>query len=86
MVKVIQVIISDLLTRGTGKAPDAIRRVTQVYDFDGKLIAENDPVKIFSPENVITFGMLAVKHCKSAIDVQNLFEDWSKKYEKEQTI
>jgi hypothetical protein len=43
-----EVIVSTLTTRGDGKS-DPIREVTQVFEKDGELIAENDPY--FLPMN-----------------------------------
>ena len=40
--KVIQVIMTDSL-RGEGTPEDLGRIVTQYWDFDGNLLAENDP-------------------------------------------
>ena len=39
-----ELIISSLLTRGEGVDYSPIRRITQVYDKDGNLIAERDPL------------------------------------------
>lgn len=38
-----EVIITDIATRGEGIPYSPIRRITQVWDKDGCLIAENDP-------------------------------------------
>lgn len=38
-----EVIVSTLSTKGLGKALSPIRRITQVFEKDGTLIAENDP-------------------------------------------
>jgi hypothetical protein len=38
-----EVIITDLTTRGEGISYSPIRRITQVWDKDGVLIAEHDP-------------------------------------------
>jgi hypothetical protein len=43
-VKVIQVIRTNLLRRGTGKASDPIRIITQYWLMDGTLLFEVDPV------------------------------------------
>ena len=43
-VKVLSV-IQTISNRGTGTADDPIRNVTQYWDFDGNLLAENDPGK-----------------------------------------
>ena len=43
--KVIQVIVTDILRRGTGTAADPIRIITQYWSLDGELLAEVDPVQ-----------------------------------------
>lgn len=40
--KIIQVIVTEAL-KGKGSDNDPCRIVTQYWDFDGKLLAENDP-------------------------------------------
>lgn len=40
--KLIQVIVTDLDLRGKGTTEDPIRRVTQYWSTDGKLLAEDD--------------------------------------------
>ncbi len=44
-VKVTQVIITTLLRRGKGVENDPIRIITQIWDMDGNLIVEIDPLK-----------------------------------------
>lgn len=41
--RVIQVVETDLLLRGTGKQDNPYRRIVQYYSLDGKLLAEVDP-------------------------------------------
>lgn len=50
-----EVIITTLERRGKGEQHSPIRRITQVYDKDGNLIAEHDP----SPE---TFAAMDLIH------------------------
>lgn len=47
--KVIQVIETKSL-RGKGTIDDQCRLVTQYWDFEGKLIAENDPQRMLESE------------------------------------
>lgn len=49
-----EVIISDLTTRGKGITHSPIRRIIQVFEKDGTLIAENDP----SPETFCTMDLV----------------------------
>ena len=45
--KVIQVIVTTLLRRGSGKSEeDPIRIITQYWSLDGELLAEIDPTKV----------------------------------------
>jgi len=44
MVEVRQ-IIEVAFNRGSGVAPDMVRRVHAYYDLDGRLLAENDPLR-----------------------------------------
>lgn len=61
--KVIQVIESQI-ERGDGKE-NCFRQVTQYYDFDGNLLAENDPCAIPKRMTDIAFWseMLMPLHC-----------------------
>ena len=44
--RVIQVIVTNLTRRGSGKTPeDTVRVITQYWSFDGALLAEVDPYK-----------------------------------------
>jgi hypothetical protein len=49
-----EVIITNLLCRGKGIKSSPIRRVVQVFEKDGTLIAENDP----SPETFSAIDMI----------------------------
>lgn len=52
-----EVIISELAGRGSGKGPEStFRRVTQVYEKDGSLIAEFDPLSTLTFEQVQAFA------------------------------
>jgi hypothetical protein len=53
-IQVTQVIVSNQLTRGNGST-DPIRRVLQIFDFEGNLIAENDP-ETFTMMDLVHFG------------------------------
>lgn len=46
-----EVIITDLLLRGSGTNEDPYRRVVQVWSKDGNLIAENDPIDNENKQN-----------------------------------
>ena len=51
-----EVVITTLETRGHGGILSPIRRITQVYEKDGTLIAENDPSpETFSSNDLIHF-------------------------------
>ena len=54
-IEVRQVIISHLQTKGVGRVGDPYRKPIQVYDFDGSLIAENDPYTKFSADDFWDF-------------------------------
>lgn len=42
-VKTVELILTTLAKRGSGKYPDPVREVAQLWDKDGRLIAEFDP-------------------------------------------
>jgi hypothetical protein len=46
MVQCKEVIICNILSRGAGIFPSPTRNIIQVFDKDGKLIAENDPFSL----------------------------------------
>ena len=53
-IEVKQVVVTELRRMGTGIAPSPIRIIKEVYDFDGNLIAGNDPCE-FSVESILEF-------------------------------
>lgn len=53
-IEVRQVVITSMRTRGRGIEGDPIRKVVEVYDFDGTLIADNDPVSM-SGNDLVAF-------------------------------
>jgi len=58
-----EVIITSLERRGKGIETDPVRRVTQVYEKTGELIAENDPFKErFSFEDMRQFATYCLAH------------------------
>jgi hypothetical protein len=42
--KVLQVIVSDLTTRGVGSRDSPFRKITQCWTLEGELLGENDPL------------------------------------------
>lgn len=52
-----ELIISTLERRGSGKhVYDPIRKITQVFEKDGSLIAEQDPDQMFTKLDMVMFG------------------------------
>ena len=51
-----EVIVTDLELRGNGEAEAPYRRITQVYEKDGTLIAENDPISKYDYYDLINFA------------------------------
>jgi len=51
MIEIREVIITNLEQRGRGERNSPIRRVCQIYDKDGTLLAEKDPIETM---NVLT--------------------------------
>lgn len=45
VVRVVQLIETNIERRGTGSQEDPIRRIRQLWDFEGNLVAEHDPLK-----------------------------------------
>ncbi len=57
-----EVIIADLETRGTGTGTHSpLRRLTQVYEKSGKLIAEYDPSGGYTLEDLLDFADYTAK-------------------------
>lgn len=54
-IEVKEVIVCNRTTKGTGDKHSPIRRVTQVFEKDGTMIAEHDPL----PETFVAFDLLA---------------------------
>ena len=51
-----EVVITTLAKRGSGRPMDPVRNITQVWDADGGLIAENNPVKPPRFSQMLTFA------------------------------
>lgn len=71
-----EVIISTLTSRGKGVEADPVRRITEVYDKAGNLIAEKDPIGGYSKYDIISFCQwCAIKNPDSQINERAL-TDW----------
>lgn len=55
MICVKQVIFSDTARRGRGLEYSPIRNITEVFDFDGNLIADTDVMGDITPETILDF-------------------------------
>lgn len=75
-VKVIEVIYCTKKRNGKGVELDPIRCVTEIFDFEGKLIAENDPAKIFTQKEMASFALFVAKADWTKIDILELFRQW----------
>lgn len=74
MVKVQQVIICDKGTRGDGKSLP-VRSVTEVFDFDGNLIAESDP-HTYSIEHIRNFALMYLPKGQSVEEIEQQVRDY----------
>lgn len=76
MIKVKEVIITDLNRRGSGnheKSP--VRAVTEVYCKKGDLIASSDPYGNYTIEQMVDFGQLC--RLEESVSTIELFRRWS---------
>lgn len=71
-VKVKQVIICSKKRRGRGKIPSPIRVITEVLDFDGNLIAEDDPSGGYTPETILDFLKWKYKSVPEDEHIENI--------------
>jgi hypothetical protein len=72
-VAVRQLIVCTKSKRGNGSVHSPIRIITEVCDFDGNLIAEDDPMGGISPESILEF--LKYKYAQIPIDkhIQDIY-------------
>lgn len=62
-----EVIIANLTRRGAGKRHDPVRVITEVYEKDGTLIAEKDPVNtLFVAGDLVHFATWCITKGKIA--------------------
>lgn len=73
-----EVIISTIKRRGKGKLHSPIRCITEVYDKDGTLIAENDPSpETFTPLDLVHFACYCIdKDMKSESLTVDTIDKW----------
>ena len=73
MINVQEVIITDLNRRGNGK-DTPLRRIIEVYEKDGSLIAQNDPMGNYRMEDMIEFA----KYCRAdgTSRTEELLDKW----------
>ena len=82
--KVIQVIYCNKEVRGSGKFPDPVRGIGQIIDFDGNVLMENDPEKVFTKKDMINFAGFIYINIPSLNEsnldtVPELFDAWERK-------
>ena len=77
-IKVMQVIYSTKQRRGEGVELDPIRCITEIYDFNGNLIAENDCAKIYTLKEMVSFALFVSKEEHLSVDIITLFKKWEK--------
>lgn len=75
-----EVVVSTLTRRGQGKKHSPIRQITQVFEKDGKLIAEYDPCpETFTKGDMLDFARFCHKEdiCPgdTAIEIVDLWLD-----------
>ena len=76
-VKLMQVIYCTKKRSGNGIENDPIRRVTEIFDTDGNLLADKDPFKVYSRIDMIEFAKFIVKdHSKGITSIPELLDRW----------
>lgn len=73
-VAVKQLIVCSKSKRGNGSAHSPIRVITEVCDFDGNLIAEDDPVGGVSPESILEFMKYKYPQIPTDKHTQDIYE------------
>lgn len=76
-VKVINVIFCDKLRRGKGVESDPVRCVTEIFDFGGNLIAENDPEKIYTQKDLAGFALFVANSDWKNIPIADLLKRYT---------
>lgn len=56
-VKLIQVIFCEKVTIGKGEPDSPMRRIIEIFDTEGKLLAKNDPCGNYSIEDLNEFAL-----------------------------
>jgi len=74
--KVISVIYCTKKRAGTGVKLDPIRQVTEIFSFDGQLIADHDPDMIFTKKDMANFALFVAKSDWTKTDILELFNQW----------
>lgn len=75
-----EVIVTTLEVRGTGVENDPIRRITQVYEKTGELIAETDPLKNrYTEEDMRQFARHCLTHITNVVGITiEAVKEWDK--------
>lgn len=79
MIKNMEVIVTDLELRGNGTVENPYRRIYQVYDKEGNLLAEDDPNHPeFTSHDMLNFSQWCFENDKD----RNLMSlnDWKVRY------
>ncbi|MCX6216471.1 hypothetical protein [Spirosoma sp.] len=75
MIKVQELIVTDLSKRGSGKeALSPVRTILEVYTKEGKMLASNDPRGNYSVEDMVAFSKACLAEPEKS--VEEIFEKW----------
>jgi hypothetical protein len=81
-----QVIICTKQRRGKGSLHSPIRVITEVFDMEGNLIADNDPIGNLTPETILDFLRYHYNVIPEADHVEKLrayfIEEWEDEQQK----
>jgi len=78
-IKVISVIYCTKKRAGDGVELDPIRCVTEIFSFDGELIADHDPAMVFTKKDMANFALFVAKSEWTTTDILELFKQWKTK-------
>ncbi|HAY32566.1 MAG TPA: hypothetical protein PK536_10185 [Ignavibacteria bacterium] len=77
MIKVKELIVTDLSRRGNGRDETSpVRSILEVYTKNGELLAVHDSQGNYTVEQLIAFAKLCRE--KSDVAIEKIYQSWSK--------
>lgn len=75
MIQLLELIVTDLTTKGNGKELSSpVRKILEIYSKDGILMAFNDSQGNYSIEDLISFGKFCI--LKKDLPIDEIFQQW----------